>query len=340
MAGIEKTRDWRPVFNSRKPSYPPWNKVRTTQPSQAVLISLSILMLLFSSIAFKMTFSATVRASREASLSPALTSGRQEVSISCEGCRVETDLTWVSSQDGNHFIVDRARAPIHYLALHAFPAILWSIALPMQHSSWLRARSLRLHRICGYTVLLSALTLSLSGLAMPLRNLAYTSSNVWELHSLSLNPHSFPLLAPLLKTFVRWPTFQMALYVFSPPFFFTAYRTFATIVPLGGQTSDLAQHSLWASAHAITGSIIPIQRLVQALLIFSARSFHHHFDPSTLEWLGLPDARQAETCYEKMRIVKIEQAAFAATMWVAMALGVCWFVRNWRGAGKPRMRVY
>ena len=206
----------------------------------------------------------------------------------------------------------------------------------MQHSSRIRSRYRRLHRISGYVVLLSSLILTISGLALPMRKLAYTSSNFWELHSLSLNPETFPTLAPILKRYVRWPTFHMSLFFVAPAMLLTTWRTFATISGYGGKR-DVVQHQLWASAHAIIGYFIHLQRVVNLLIMIFGQFVFHVLSPEFGEWIGLPDALKAKTWEEKQRIVRIEQAEFALTAWVAGFVTILWFLYAHRRAGSPKM---
>lgn len=216
------------------------------------------------------------------------------------------------------------------------PAIIWSVFIPIQHASWIRSRYRRFHRFCGYAVLVSAVILNITGLILPLRGLAYTAPDFWHMHSLRLNPETFPVLAPILEKYVRWPTFHAVLFLVAPPLALTTWRTFATISGVGGKRS-IVQHQLWASAHAICGYVISMQRVFQVLFMMSGRVIYQAFGPETGEWLGLPNALTAKTYDEKMRIVRIEEASFALTAWLSGPVMIIWFLSAYRSAGSPKM---
>lgn len=242
------------------------------------------------------------------------------------------------------------RAPIHYVFLHAFPASIWSILVPFQQAARFRVNYVRVHRLCGYITLLCSFSLGISGVLFPMRGLAYTPNDRWELHRLDLNQETFPVLAPMLRTWVRWPTAEISVYVLPIPLLFTGWQTIAAISGwrlLGGfsdangkggayrTTRSVTQHQLWASAHTVAGYTIHLQRVWQVLQMAGAHLLYRF---SLASAAGIPDAFAAVTKEGWKRITHLEQAAFAATIWLALISSAVWWVCVWRAAGRPQMR--
>ncbi|KAM3433945.1 hypothetical protein MY4824_005678 [Beauveria thailandica] len=150
-----------------------------------------------------------------------------------------------------HFLNDRKEsAPVSvYHLLHVLPAVLWSIAMPLQHVETLRRRWPLAHRAAGYAILALSLVLSMSGYWFLLSKNAYTHDNVFHVHGL-------PGLGP-----VRWPTFALTLWVVAPFYWLTAYKAAAT-----ARARDFARHRKWAVLHTICASFISVERVTLSLL--------------------------------------------------------------------------
>ncbi|PQK17556.1 hypothetical protein BB8028_0008g00650 [Beauveria bassiana] len=151
-----------------------------------------------------------------------------------------------------HFLNYRKEsAPVSiYHLLHVLPAVLWSIAMPLQHVETLRKKWPLAHRAAGYAILSLSLVLSMSGYWFFLSKTAYTHANVFHMHSLKG-------LGPIL----RWPTFELTLWVIAPFYWLTVYKTAVT-----ARARNFAQHRKWAVLHTICASFISVERVTLSLL--------------------------------------------------------------------------
>ncbi|KDN43307.1 hypothetical protein K437DRAFT_257511 [Tilletiaria anomala UBC 951] len=250
-------------------------------------------------------------------------------------------LDELREENGEPFILSRIRAPVHYMILHAMPAIIWSLAIPLQHSDAVRKRYPVLHRNSGYTALFLSALLTISGIAFEWRRpkLVYTHADPWHLHSL---PLSFMLpFARTLNLTLCWPTFEVALYVVSVPFIYTLTRAFQT----AALERDYVQHRRWAVAHSIAAYLIHIQRV--AMLVIEAGAMFVQAQPRLARIvLGLPSIPVPSPADDpsgqmQTRINhQIEVAGFAASIWIASVVTMAWGIWTWTKAGKPEMRLW
>lgn len=91
-------------------------------------------------------------------------------------------------------------APLLYGGAHILPAAIWSILIPTQHMSYIRRNYIQFHRIAGWLIVISAISLSISGSLFPLFNLSYSDPNLFHVHYL-FDPTSS--LTILLETNLR-----------------------------------------------------------------------------------------------------------------------------------------
>ncbi|TWU78327.1 hypothetical protein ED733_008513 [Metarhizium rileyi] len=127
-------------------------------------------------------------------------------------------------ETGEHFLAFRRKtAPAWiYQGLHAAPAILWSILMPLQHNDSFRRKNPAAH----------------------LSKHAHSHANRYHLHD-------FGGLSP-----IPWPTFEMTLWLLAPPYYVTLYKTAMT-----ARARAFEAHRKWAVAHTIFASAISLQRV-------------------------------------------------------------------------------
>ncbi|OAA39016.1 hypothetical protein BBO_06869 [Beauveria brongniartii RCEF 3172] len=147
---------------------------------------------------------------------------------------------------GEHFFTYRqATAPMWvYRGLHALPAIIWSIGMPLQHVDSLRKKWPVLHRSAGYVLLSISLLLSITGYWFFISKNAYTHENPFHLHKFK----GLPLIA--------WPTFEVTTWFLAPTYWLTMYKTATT-----ARAKDFVRHRKWAVLHTLSASVISAERL-------------------------------------------------------------------------------
>ncbi|OAR02971.1 hypothetical protein LLEC1_07106 [Akanthomyces lecanii] len=201
---------------------------------------------------------------------------------------------------GEHFINFRIRtAPAWlYQGLHALPAIIWSIAMPLQHSEKLRKKWPVFHRKMGYIILSLSLVLSMTGYVFLVKKHTYSHENIFHMHSI----RNFP---------IKWPTFDFATWLLGPPYWITLYKTAAT-----ARAKNFVQHRKWAVLHTLWAYIISAERL--GVLVIYAIGFAVSSFPQDLvhEYLGVG--------YTNEEMAEAELAVFALAN--PMAVG---FVFSW-----------
>ncbi|OAA80228.1 hypothetical protein LEL_03714 [Akanthomyces lecanii RCEF 1005] len=150
-----------------------------------------------------------------------------------------------------HFLNYRKKAAPQwiYKGMHVVPAIIWSIAMPLQHIESLRKRWPVLHRTAGYFILSLSLLLSMSGYWFFFSENAYTHKNVFHMHT-------FKGLGP-----VSWPTFELTLWVIAPFYWLTIYKAAVT-----ARAKDFVRHRKWAVLHTICASFISVERFTLTAL--------------------------------------------------------------------------
>ncbi|KAM3508706.1 hypothetical protein MY11210_006625 [Beauveria gryllotalpidicola] len=131
-----------------------------------------------------------------------------------------------------------------YRGLHALPAAIWSIGMPLQHVDSLRKKWPVLHRTAGYVLLSLSLLLSITGYWFFISKNAYTHENPFHLHKFK----GLPLIA--------WPTFEVTTWCLAPFYWATMYKTATT-----ARAKDFARHRKWAVLHTLCASVITAERL-------------------------------------------------------------------------------
>ncbi|OAA43933.1 hypothetical protein BBO_04289 [Beauveria brongniartii RCEF 3172] len=121
--------------------------------------------------------------------------------------------------------------------------------MPLQHVETLRRRWPILHRTAGYAILSLSLVLSMSGYWFFISKTAYTHDNVFHMHTLKgIGP-------------IRWPTFELTLWVLAPFYWLTTYKAAVT-----ARAKNFVQHRKWAVLHTICASFISVERVTLSLL--------------------------------------------------------------------------
>ncbi|PWN42567.1 hypothetical protein IE81DRAFT_323330 [Ceraceosorus guamensis] len=140
---------------------------------------------------------------------------------------------------GLEFSMDRLeKGALLYGWLHIAPAIVWSIAIPAQHSIRLRSAYPAVHKWLGRATLVSACLLTYSGVSFPFHDLSYSAD----------------LLATHRWGYLVWPSFNLVVLLaglFWPP---TVLMTYLT-----ARKKDWKAHRAWATLHTFIGSVIPMQ---------------------------------------------------------------------------------
>ncbi|ATY62492.1 hypothetical protein A9K55_009041 [Cordyceps militaris] len=208
-----------------------------------------------------------------------------------------------------HFLNRRkASAPWVYHALHAVPAIIWSIAMPLQHVDSVRKRWPVVHRVAGYTILSLSMVLSTTGYWFFLSNNAYTHRNVFHMHS-------FKGLGS-----VSWPTFEFTLWIIGPFYWLTIYKAAVT-----ARAKDFARHRKWAVLHTICASYISLERVAYVTLL--GIGFALSFLPRDMvhEFFGVG--------YSVEEMAEAELSVFALMNVLAHAMMLSWLAFEFTRAG-------
>ncbi|KHO10721.1 Fungal transcriptional regulatory protein [Metarhizium robertsii ARSEF 23] len=220
---------------------------RPLHVSQNIIIPLGVLMIIFATF----TFTGTPVAAIFGQKPPLFTTSRLP-------------------ETGEHFLDFRHKTvPAWiYKGLHAAPAILWSILMPLQHNNSFRKKYPKFHRSAGYIIITFSFILSLSGYWFLVSKHAYSHVNRYHLHDLDgLSP-------------IPWPTFELTLWLLAPPYYFTLYKTATT-----ARARDFVQHQKWAVLHTIVSSTISLQRVTMTasyglglvLMLVSREQVHEFF---------------------------------------------------------------
>ncbi|TQV91272.1 Fungal transcriptional regulatory protein [Cordyceps javanica] len=211
---------------------------------------------------------------------------------------------------GEHFLTYRQRtAPLWvYRGLHALPAIIWSIGMPLQHVDSLRKKWPALHRVAGYTLLSISLLLSITGYWFFISKHAYSHQNLFHLHS-------FNGLSP-----VPWPTFAVSTSLVGPFYWLTMYKTAAT-----ARARDFARHRKWAVLHTLCASVISAERL--SLVILYAVGFALTLLPQAAvhDFFGVG--------YTVKEIAEAELSLFALGNVLALVMVLSWLYYDFGRAG-------
>lgn len=213
-------------------------------------------------------------------------------------------------QDGKHFLEWRRRYSPRWIyhGLHAAPAIIWSILVPLQHIEIIRKRWPALHRGGGYIVLTGSLVLSMTGYWLNAREQTYTHENLWHLHNLSgLSP-------------IGWPTFALTTWLLGPPYLFTLFRTAQT-----ARNKNFDSHRRWAVAHSICAYAISLERLAVFATLFAGWILALFPKERVYQILNLPDTMEAKA--------SAELDTFALANVVGGVLAIWWFISEWRASG-------
>ncbi|KJK79868.1 hypothetical protein H634G_04107 [Metarhizium anisopliae BRIP 53293] len=203
-----------------------------------------------------------------------------------------------------------------YHGLHAGPAMVWCVAIPLQHIDGLRMKWPIFHRINGYTALTASLIQSISGVLFLIYGYAYTHQNLLHIHYLCIRGKWIP---PFL-----WPTFEAGLWVYAPIFVFTLARTVQT-----ARSRNLAQHRKWAVLHTIAGYVIAINRLnLTVLLVFG----------DILTWLPARTREFVVGSPSFTEVVDMEISAFAGAAAYAYVIAGIWAVTQVTKRGQTSSR--
>lgn len=199
-----------------------------------------------------------------------------------------------------------------YIGLHAVPAIVWSILIPLQHIEAIRRRWILLHRLSGYVVLTASFILGVVGLYFTLADMSYTHKDIWHVHGITWKGY-------YVLPFV-WPTFSVGGWVFAVPYFVTLVQTFRTV-----RAGDIAAHRRWAVMHSIWAYAIAINRVYVTLIVVGARLLPLLPRKAQDDWLQLP--------HDQAGMAAVETSTFAAAAWYAYATSGVWAAYELKRAG-------
>lgn len=211
---------------------------------------------------------------------------------------------------GEHFLHHRQKtAPMWvYRGLHAVPAIIWSIGMPLQHVDSIRKRWPVLHRTAGYVLLSLSLLLSITGGWFLFAKHAYSHDNRFHLHNLNgLSP-------------IPWPTFEVTTWAVTPAYWLTMYKTVRT-----ARARDFARHRKWAVLHTICGSVISAERV--SLVVLYAVGFATTLWPEAVvhDFFGVGRSLND--------VAEAELSVFALGNMLAFAAVLLWVYYDFRRAG-------
>ncbi|THC96736.1 hypothetical protein EYZ11_003794 [Aspergillus tanneri] len=227
---------------------------------------------------------------------------------------IPLSLTWEFSQTTGKQRLQTAPLWL-YQGLHAAPAFIWCISIPLQHLDSLRKEHMNLHRVNGYIALSVSLIQSLSGMVFLLRDLTYTHENVFHIHALTVRGVWIP---PFI-----WPTFTGGLWIYAPVFLFTLFRTVQM-----ARARKIEQHRKWAVLHSICGYTIAINRVNLSAIVVIGNILSLLPDYVQRQWLKLPTNLPG--------IVEVEISAFAAAAAYAYVFAGIWAVSEMkRSKTKP-----
>ncbi|OAR03129.1 hypothetical protein LLEC1_05511 [Akanthomyces lecanii] len=211
---------------------------------------------------------------------------------------------------GEHFLSYRQRtAPMWvYRGLHAVPAVIWSIGMPLQHVDGLRKKWPVLHRTAGYVLLSLSLLLSITGYWFFISKNAYSHDDFFHMHSFN---GSSP---------IPWPTFEFSTWLLAPFYWLTMYKTAMT-----ARAKNFVQHRKWAVLHTMSASVIAAERL--GLVTLYAIGFGMALLPQAV----VHDVFGVGYTVEEMAEAELGVFAFANVL--AFAFVLSWLYYEFRRAG-------
>ncbi|KAF9885413.1 hypothetical protein FE257_012935 [Aspergillus nanangensis] len=210
---------------------------------------------------------------------------------------------------GEHFVNWRIRtAPLWlYQGLHAAPAIIWCLLMPLQHIDDFRQRWPAFHRQNGYIVSCSSLILSLTGYWMIGKKVAHTHVNIFHLHNLSgLLPFG-------------WPTFELSLICWGPVYLYSLLRTVRT-----ARAGNFPMHRRWAVTHTISAYAISLERVSLVLTYVVGWVLALLPKEAVYGILNLEDTMSAKA--------SAELDTFALANVMAFFMAIYWAFYEWRKA--------
>ncbi|KAJ5195262.1 fungal transcriptional regulatory protein [Penicillium cinerascens] len=211
---------------------------------------------------------------------------------------------------GEHILSWRIKtAPLWvYQGLHALPALIWCLLMPLQHVDRFRRHWPAFHRNNGYIVLCGFLVLSITGYWMLNKKVAHTHDDIWHIHN-------FSGLIPL-----GWPTFELTLLALEPLYIYTLLRTVQT-----ARARNFNTHGTWAVLHTMVAYTIAVERV--SLLISYVLGLALNFFPKkeVYNFFRLEDTLDAKATAEMDLLALMNLVAFA--------LVVCWGIQEWRKTG-------
>ncbi|KGQ03252.1 hypothetical protein BBAD15_g11517 [Beauveria bassiana D1-5] len=190
-------------------------------------------------------------------------------------------------------------------------AILWSILIPMQHSTSIRRRWPKFHRRSGYTVILLSIELAIAGYYMTSQKLVTTHNDWYHIHTFYNARIPIPLL--------WWPTFDVAIVILGLFYFLSLYKLYISI-----RSKKIEAHRRWAVFHSMTGYAIAIERLIAVLVLGIGWVLHSLPEHVQSEWLRLPRDISGK--------LEVEVSALAWTLTAAGSAVALWTYIEWRRA--------
>ncbi|KAJ3494770.1 hypothetical protein NLG97_g3866 [Lecanicillium saksenae] len=227
---------------------PTMTRKQPIHTSQWIIVPLSVVMVAFATFAFTGVPGAPLKDTTV----PVFTTTRMEVSCATLEFSRHT-ANRVAPQTGEHFLTFRRRTSpaLIYQGLHALPALIWSVMMPLQHVDWLRKKWPALHRSSGYAILSGSLILGLTGTWFISANHAHTHPNLFHLHTING------------WAVVGWPTFALTILLITPWYFVTMYKTAVT-----ARKKDFLSHRKWAVLHTMIAYTISLERV--GVIVFYA----------------------------------------------------------------------
>jgi hypothetical protein len=198
------------------------------------------------------------------------------------------------------------QSPRLYAWLHAFPAVLWGIGMPMQHMKSLRRKHIVLHRWIGRLLILISILLTVTGTYFTFGGLSM-SADILHLHTLKWGTDPDTAFV-----YLAWPSSKFWVLTngiwLCPGAFLTYYYA---------RKGDITNHQRWAEIITYLGYTIAVQRFMFAVtgLVGVVLTY---LPPGLRACLRVPDTLQSKH--------EAEKAAFSFLAWSSSALVLAYVV--------------
>lgn len=203
--------------------------------------------------------------------------------------------------DGSFFTYNHLRAsPLLYAWLHALPATVWCVCMPLQHVKKIRRSNITVHRWLGRIAIVCSLLLSFTGFLFSFNGMVL-SADVWHVHKIRLGSDVKEAI-----TVLAWPSAHIWMRLSAPAFAVSAYMTYHY-----ARKRDIVNHQRWAEVCTFIGYVVPLERVV--LVANMALAY-------VLPLLSQPVRAYLQVPETLLHKHQAEQAAFSFSIWSSSLL--------------------